>query len=180
MIIRFIRYFPRLIYNLFLSFSASAYVIAIYFIKENITFLPYGPKYISYIAYLTIPVVVAFLCLRLSKCLPRCGIECQIKEVELASHSFLPNYLGYFFVALSIPDSTTLFFVYFVIFVFTHLSQALSFNPIFLLFGYQFYFVTGEDGTKIFLITQQRMKPYQDAELSNLRRINDFTFVDMG
>lgn len=138
MIIRFIRHLPRLIYNLLLSFSASAYVIAIYLIKENKTFsfLPYGPNCILYIAYLIIPVFVAVLCLRLSKCLPKCGIECQIKEVELASHSFLPNYLGYFFDALSIPDSTTLVFVYIVIFVFTHLSQALSFNPIFLLFGY--------------------------------------------
>ena len=108
------------------------------------------------------------------------GMECQIEEIELASHSFLPNYLGYFFVALSIPNVTTLIYVYAVIFVFTHLSQALSFNPLFLLFGYQFYFVTGEDGTKIFLITKQKMKVYQDAELNNLRRINDFTFIDMG
>ena len=139
-----------------------------------------GTLKVSYIIYLMAPVLVAWLCLRLSKHLSVCGMECQIEEIELASHSFLPNYLGYFFVALSIPNVTTLIYVYAVIFVFTHLSQALSFNPLFLLFGYQFYFVTGEDGTKIFLITKQKMKVYQDAELNNLRRINDFTFIDMG
>lgn len=82
-------------------------------------------------------------------------------------------------MALSIPNITTLIYVYAVIFVFTYLSQALNFNPLFLLFRYQFYFITGRDGTRIFLITKQRMKPYQDAELNDLRRINDFTFIDM-
>ena len=89
------------------------------------------------------------------------------------------SYLGYFFVALSIPNLSTLWYVYAVIFVFTHLSKALSFNPLFLLFGYQFYFVTSEDGAKIFLITKQNMKNIQDVDLSKLRRINDFTFIDV-
>lgn len=181
-IFRLVKHLPHTMFNLMLSLSASAYVVVVFLIKEGITFsfLPQKLEYISYIIYLMAPVLVAWLCLRLSKHLSVCGMECQIEEIELASHSFLPNYLGYFFVALSIPNVTTLIYVYAVIFVFTHLSQALSFNPLFLLFRYQFYFVTGEDGTKIFLITKQKMKVYQDAELNNLRRINDFTFIDMG
>lgn len=181
-IFRLVKHLPHTMFHLMLSLSASAYVVVVFLIKEGITFsfLPQKLEYISYIIYLMAPVLVAWLCLRLSKHLSVCGMECQIEEIELASHSFLPNYLGYFFVALSIPNVTTLIYVYAVIFVFTHLSQALSFNPLFLLFGYQFYFVTGEDGTKIFLITKQKMKVYQDAELNNLRRINDFTFIDMG
>lgn len=181
-VFRFAKHLPHTIFNFVLSLSASAYVVVVFLIKEEITFsfLPQQLKCVSYIAYLMVPVVIAWLCLRFSKKLPVCGMECQIEEVELASHSFLPNYLGYFFVALSIPNVTTLIYVYAVILIFTHLSQALSFNPLFLLFRYQFYFVTGEDGTKIFLITKQKMKVYQDAELDNLRRINDFTFIDMG
>lgn len=179
--LRFIKRLPQTVFTLLLTLSASAYVVVIYLIKEKIT-LPFFPAkfdYISYIFYLIIPIVIARICVGLSKYLSKCGMECQIKEVELASHSFLPNYLGYFFVALSIPNLTTLFYVYTVIFIFTHLSKALSFNPMFLLFGYQFYFVTGEDGTKVFLITRQKMKAYQDAVLDDLRRINDFTFIDM-
>ena len=178
----FVKHLPHTMFNLLLSLSASAYVVVVFLIKEGIKF-PFFPqqlKCVSYIIYLITPVLIAWFCLRLFKHLSVCGMECQIEEVELASHSFLPNYLGYFFVALSISNVTTLIYVYAVIFVFTHLSQALSFNPLFLLFGYQFYFVTGEDGTKIFLITKQKMKAYQDAKLNNLRRINDFTFIDMG
>ena len=178
----FVKHLPRTMLNLMLTLSASAYVIVIFLIKEEITldFLPEQLEHVSYIIYLIIPVLIAWLCLWLSKYLPACGMESNIEEVELASHAFLPNYLGYFFVALSIPNITTLIYVYTVIFAFTHLSKALSFNPLFLLFGYQFYFITGKDGTKIFLITKQKMKSYLDAELNNLRRINDFTFIDMG
>ena len=181
-IFRLVKHLPHTMFNLMLSLSASAYVAVVFLIKEGIafSFLPQKLEHVSYIVYLMVPVFVAWLCLRLSKHLSVCGMECQIEEIELASHSFLPNYLGYFFVALSIPNVTTFIYVYVVIFAFIHLSQALSFNPLFLLFGYQFYFVRGEDGTKIFLITKQKMKVYQDAELNNLRRINDFTFIDMG
>lgn len=180
-IVSFFRYFPRKIFKAMLSFSASAYVIAIYLIKEGIVipYLTQGLRWISYLVYLLIPALIACIWLLLSKRMSKCGIECGLCEVELASHSFLPNYLGYFFVALSIPNKETLIFVYIVIWLFTHLSQALSFNPLFLLFGYQFYFVTAEEGTKIFLITRQHMKAYQDVNLCDLRRINDFTFIDM-
>lgn len=180
-IIQFIRYIPKRTYEAMLSFSASGYVIAIYLINKGIviTYLPQSMRWVSYIVYLLIPVLFARIWLWLSKKMPACGIECKIREVELASHSFLPNYLGYFFVALSIQNKETLLFVYAVIWLFTHLSQALCFNPLFLLFGYQFYFVTAEDGTKIFLITKQHMKVYQDVVLRDLHRINDFTFIDM-
>lgn len=177
----YIKYLPRNAFNLLLSFSASAYVIVVFLIKSKITltFLSQQLEHVSYIIYLIVPLIIADFCLFLSRYLPVCEMECNIREVEQASHSFLANYLGYFFVALSIPDVQTLIYVYLVIFIFTHLSKALSFNPMFLLYGYQFYFVTGDDGTKIFLITRQNMKAYQDAKLDNLRRINDFTFIDM-
>ena len=178
-ILHFLKHLPEILFRLLLSISASGLVVSIYLIKEGITFFPLSYAVLSYAVYLLIPVGLAGLWLWISHCLPKCGFESEIQEVELASHSFLPNYLGYFFVALSVPNLSTLSIVYAVILVFTHLSQALSFNPIFLLFGYQFYFITGADGTKVFLITRQKMKAYQDAEFDNLRRINDFTFIDM-
>lgn len=179
--IGYIRRFPQIIFRLLLSLSASFYVVVIFLIKQKITIpcISHSPEYVSYLIYLIIPIIIAFGCLLASKNLSAYGVECEIKEVELASHSFLANYLGYFFVGLSIPNITTLIYVYIVILIFTHLSHALSFNPMFLLFGYQFYFVTGLDGTKIFLITKQDMKCYKDAELNDLRKINDFTFIDM-
>ena len=123
-ILNLFRYLPQNAYSLLLSLSASSYVIVIYLIKENLTlsFFPQNCTFISDIAYLLIPVAIAGVSLLLSRFLPVCSMECEIREVELASHSFLPNYLGYFFVALSIPDHTTLTFVYAVIFC-LHISH---------------------------------------------------------
>jgi hypothetical protein len=101
-----------------------------------------------------------------------------ITGVESANNSFLPSYLGYFFVALDVPNAETLSFVFTLIFGFTFFSQALYFNPLFLLFGYQFYNVTNENQVRIFMITKQRLKDPSSANFPNLLRINDFTFLD--
>lgn len=176
-----LRHSMELLYGALLCFSSSAYFIVIYLIYNKIvlTFVPEKWVCVSYVLYLLVPIAIAKIVILISKFLPKCAMDCKITEVELANHSFLPNYLGYFFVALSIQDFVTFIFVYVIVFVFTYISQSLCFNPMFLLLGYHFYFVTGEDGTKIFFITKQKMKPVEDVLLDNLRRINDFTFIDM-
>lgn len=94
----FIRNLPRTVFNLLLSLSASAYVVVVFLIKESITFpfLPQQFECVSYIIYLMIPIVVVRFCLCLSRYLPVCGMECQIEEVELASHFFYPITWGIF------------------------------------------------------------------------------------
>lgn len=89
---------PRKVFDIILTFSASAYVIVVFLIKKKalIPFIPQTLDFISYTIYLATPVLISWLCLVVSRFLPACGMECKIKEVELASHSFLPNYLGYF------------------------------------------------------------------------------------
>ncbi|ATD28653.1 hypothetical protein FORC55_2669 [Vibrio cholerae] len=86
--------------------------------------------------------------------------------------------MGYFFVALSIGNWETLWFVYGVLFVFTLLSQALYFNPLFLLFGYEFYNITTKNGTAIFLISRERYKKPDDIEIPVAYRINNYTFIE--
>lgn len=176
-----VRHLPFYFFKLLLCLSATSYVIAVFLIKQKFTIrnLENFPACISYVLYLFAPVAIAAVCLLLTRKLTAVSVECQIKEVELANNTFLPIYLGYFFVALSVPDMDTFQFVYLIVFAFTYLSQSLCFNPLFLLFKYQFYFVTAEDGTKIFLITKQNMKSIEDVELDNLRRINDFTYIDI-
>ena len=83
-IFRLVKHLPHTMFNLMLSLSASAYVVVVFLIKEGITFsfLPQKLEYISYIIYLMAPVLVAWLCLRLSKHLSVCGMECQIEEIS--------------------------------------------------------------------------------------------------
>jgi hypothetical protein len=114
------------------------------------------------------------------KCLDDDNIKKEhIKEIELANNSFLPSYLGYFFVALGIVDVDTLLIVFFILFIFTFLSQTLYFNPIFLVFGYHFYFLKNVNDVKIFLISKKQLKKPNDVDFNQLKRINHYTFIDL-
>lgn len=61
-ILNFAKYFPRHIFELILSFSASAYVVAIFLIKDNVAIpiFPQSLEWISYFIYLAVPILIAF------------------------------------------------------------------------------------------------------------------------
>ncbi|MCR3894823.1 hypothetical protein NUK31_17555 [Aeromonas caviae] len=131
--------------------------------------------------YLLIPILSTGVSILLSNKLGKDEFKAgEVGSIEHANNSFLPSYLGYFFVALSIGNCETLWFVYGVLFAFTFLSQALYFNPLFLLFGYEFYNITTKNGTAIFLISRQRYKKPDDIQIKVANRINNYTFIERG
>jgi hypothetical protein len=69
--------------------------------------------------------------------------------------------------------------VFLLLFVFTFLSQTLYFNPLFLIFGFQFYYLTTTNEIKLFIITKKELKDPKSTEFKKLRRINNFTFIDI-
>ncbi|WP_242037368.1 hypothetical protein [Tenacibaculum piscium] len=145
--------------------------------------LTFIPNYISYLIFFLTPVLLTLLSLPISKRLDKDDLEkisgkSRIIEIEQANNSFLPSYLGYFFVALSISNNETLIFVFAILFIFTFFSQTLYFNPLFLLFGYHFYNLTTTNKVKIFLITKKILKAPSTINLPTLNRINNFTFID--
>jgi hypothetical protein len=179
----------NLLFRLFLTFNSTSFIIVVYLIKSQTVlnkffhFLGKCPHFVSYTIYIFIPVVLTFLSLLATKYLDSDSIEAEagksaIVSIEQANNSFLPSYLGYFFVALSVPSCETLIFIFAILFVFTFLSQTLYFNPIFLLFGYQFFYLTTENNIKIFLITKHDYKDSKRLSFPSLKRINDYTFID--
>ena len=69
-------------------------------------------------------LILTYLSLRFSKSLAKESLnKGDISNVEYANDAFLPSYLGYFFVALDVPNTETLWFVYPLIFVFTFLDS---------------------------------------------------------
>jgi hypothetical protein len=163
--------------------------LVVYLVKSQKTFnflhpvLENVPPFVSYAIYFGIPVLLTFLSLLLSRKLIDESIESEngvsaIKEIEQANNAYLPSYLGYFFVALSVPYCDTLIFVFAILFLFTFLSQTLYFNPLFLIFGYHFYYLTTATNIKIFLITKKELKDPSKLNFPKLKRINDFTFID--
>ena len=109
---------------------------------------------------LSIPIILSWISVRISVYLGSDSLEgCQ--EFSLADNEFLPTYLGYF-----------------IVFVFTFLSQTQYFNPIYLLFGYHYYHILTEQGTQVFVITKGSViRNKTNITFKNLKRINDTTYI---
>ena len=186
----------NLLFRLLLSLNATSLLVFVYLVQNNFDlyyFFPYAapvlmlPGWISFPVYLIVPVLLTGVSIEWSKYLAKDSIQAQeertkkeVLEIELANNIFLPSYLGYFFVALSISSWEALFFVYSLVFIFTFLSQALYFNPLFLVFGFDFYTVKTVNGASIFLISRSSYKTPNDVCVKKAFSINDFTFLEAG
>lgn len=177
------------LYRLVLTFNAISLIIAVYLVKSQdalTKFFPCWPwpsRYLSYFIYFAVPVITTYASILLSNLLATDQIISTpgapaVTSVEQANNAYLPSYLGYFFVALSVPYCDTLVFVFLILFIFTFLSQTLYFNPLFLLFGYGFFYITTPTNIKIFVITRKNLKDPGAVSFEKLKRINDSTFID--
>lgn len=177
----------KFVYRLLLTFNATSLILVVFLIKEEIV-INFVPNFdvidrniISYIVYFFVPVFLTYLSILFSSFLGDSQIsKGSVLEVENANNAFLPSYLGYFFVALSVNSNETLYFIFIILFIFTYLSQTLYFNPLFLLFGYHFYNVSTSNKSKLFIISKDEINKVDDVEFSKLKRINNFTFIDNG
>lgn len=172
----------KLLYQFFLAFNSTFLIVVVFLVKENyvFNFLSNFPAYYSWILFVLIPIAFTALSFLIALKLPKDQLSSNsVKEIELANNSFLPTYLGYFFVSLGVNEISTLVVVFTIIYVFTFLSQTLYFNPIFLLFGYHFYFIKTSVNIKIFLITQKKLKAPGEYNFEKLRRINNYTFIEL-
>lgn len=169
------------IYRLFLAFNSTYLIIVVYLIKESyyLILLEKYSMYYSWVLFVSVPIVLTALSFLIAKNLPSDSLsDSSVLEIELANNSFLPTYLGYFFVSLGVNNISTLIVVFAIIFVFTLLSQTLYFNPIFLLFGYHFYFIRTTSNIKIFMITKKLLRKPGDEGFETLKRINNYTFIE--
>ncbi len=175
------------LYKILLTFNSTSLLLVVYWIKEQhlINWSSISPKlanipdFVSYGIYFFIPVLLTLFSLWLAKFLDNDNIDkSKITEVEQANNAFLPSYLGYFFVALSVTHCETLIYIFLILFVFTYFSQTLYFNPLFLLLKYKFYYITTVNGVKVFIITKKSLKNPSKIYFPKLKRINDFTFID--
>lgn len=136
-------------------------------------------KWISILAYLLIPVLFALICNILSDLLPTDSIEGGIESIELANDTLLPTYLGYFFIALSVPKcGITIVVISGLLIVFLFFSQKLYFNPLFLVLGYKFYYVKSQNRQRILIITKENFTDVNKITFEHLKRINLFTYID--
>lgn len=166
------------IIRVLLAVDSIMLLLIVYCSKSKLWIPGYGQWSLLLLSVLML--LLASFCLVELRRLSNDSIEGGITEIELANDSYLPGYLGFFFVALSIPDRDcfTLLVVAGVLLVFLVFSQNLFYNPLFLLFGYQFYHIKSED-SKILVISRRKLKTVNGVTFQNLRRINDYTFLDV-
>ena len=167
-----------LLYRIVLALNSTSWMIVVYGIKSEWDFWAKN-RVITSAILLCIPIALSFLSIILSRWFKYSDDQIATgRSIVLADNEFLPIYLGYFFVALSVPSIYSLVFVYFIVFIFTFLAQAQYFNPIFLLFGYHYYHVETLKGTRVFVISNGRIiRSVKEMNFGNLRRINDTTFI---
>ena len=166
------------LYRFILTLNSTSWMVVIYGINKRWTILQL-PCLETSILLLLIPVLLSLLSLVVARWLGNDSLSgCQ--ESSLADNEFIPTYLGYFFVSLSTTDNMTLLFMYVIVFVFTWLSQTQYFNPLYLLFGYHYYHVLTEQGTRIFVIVQGPViRNRKNMTFDSLKRINDTTYLVM-
>ena len=151
------------------------------FVTQSIT-------YIVYMLYLIVLLVLSFFSIRFSfKYLDQDVIErAKVKEFEQANDFYLPIYLGYAFVAISLPTLKSFLLFFVLMLIVLARTRFFYFNPIFLVLGYRFYFIKQIDDSKILVISKKEIKTIDELfEDSNgdigdsiaLTRINDFTFL---
>ena len=164
------------IFRLLLSINATSWMLVVYFIKERET-VWIIPQAFFGLVLLLIPIGLSLVTILISDCLGPDSLK-DCRELSLADNEFLPTYLGYFFVSLSISDNITMIYLYLIVFVFTFISQTQYFNPIFLLFGYHYYHVCTKNGKKVFVIARGKViRDKDNMSFDNLKRINDTTYI---
>lgn len=178
------------VYRLLLTFNATSLMVIVYLVQKGYTlgvFASSSPWWhglavvTTCLLYFLIPLLLTWISIFLSSKLGKDEFKAgNVASLEHANNSFLPSYLGYFFVALSATSWESLWFVYCIVFIFTYLSQALYFNPLFLVFGYDFYNIKTNNGTAIFLISKKKYKKPSDVASDVAYRINNHTFIDRG
>lgn len=175
---RFVAYSFSLLVSIYLSNKA----ITLGKLYANLGFtckVPDLPNYISYFVYFIIPLILTYSSIRELRKLKSTDwiSESNIEEINPAGYCLLPTALGYIFIGLSITNMTTLIIVYFLLVILCFSAQIYIFNPIFLIYGYKFYFIKLQDRT-FFLISKNDLSQGEKCSFPEIVRINNFTFFD--
>lgn len=107
----------------------------------------------------------------------------SIKSIEPANEYFLPIYLSYILVAISISTFKAFFIIFTLIAILLFFSKTAFFNPILLVLGYRFYHITNNKGLKILLIIKYDIKNANDLRNQditnsiNVKKINEYTYI---
>lgn len=170
----------KLFYYLYVISSLSPLAIIFIFNKK----LEYTLEYKMYLGILMLlsSLLISYFFIRLCERYFS-GETMTCKAIEVAEPKYIPIYIAYFVISLSISDIPTFLVVFILIFFLILLGKFSYFNPYLLFMGYNFYEVESSSSDskdsvkyKIFLISKRKIKTIKTYQ--KLIRLNDFTFLD--
>lgn len=176
-----------ILYRSFLTIIALSLAIAVFLIKNkyylfsdiNLRWITIHSEW-SFLIYVAVCIFLARLSLILAEKLSDDAIAAgTVKSLEQASDGFLPSYLGYFFVSLSIESVKVFIAVFLLLAVFIYFSRSVYYNPLYYFFRFKFYFVTTEKNAKILIISRKDLKLPENVSFEKIKRIDDFTYIDI-
>lgn len=174
------------IFKFLLTINSLLFSLVVFLVNQGITinslspYLSSWPSVSSYVFYVSIIVMINIFSLWMTRFLGNDSLSStSVVSIDPANDAFLPTYLGYFFVALSVQTIGMFAFVFAIIAIFIFFSRISYFNPFLFLHGYGFYYVVNANGVKVLVISKKKIKKRSEADFNSLKRINDFTFIDM-
>lgn len=169
------------ILRLLMTFSSISFFLVVYLVQNKINLIPFfNLKYgwLIYVLYALTPFALGAVSVAICRLLSPSEIN-KVKSLETSNNDFLANYLAFFFVALSVNDAITFWIVFGMTVLFTFFSRVSYFNPVFLVFGFNFYYAHTGENVKIMLITRKKLRNPESFTSMNVRRINDYTFMEV-
>lgn len=135
------------------------------------------------LAILSFGLILLFSYLLLQFCmLDSSDVVNKIINLQEVTNEYMPIYLGYIFVAMSINNNKTFVLVFLILLIILFKTQVVAFNPMFCLLGYHYYRIKTSDKPQcidIFVMSKkENIKDYKELRFQNLSKINEFTYID--
>lgn len=175
-----------------MNLASSLLIASLYFIKAQVTLFSIGVFWLDTIltmfVFLGAPLLLSVLFVLLTKAVsPNDSLMLPVQKVSSANKEFLPVYLSYFFVSLSIPGNVEEGLAYgvlvvfiLIIWIFTSLTTTYYFNPLLLLMGYKFYNVTSNNGIELFVISRRVIRKNEtNIIFPKLKKLTEIVYIEI-
>lgn len=175
-----------------MNLSSALFVASLYLVKCQIELPLFEYKWInillSYTIFFGVPILLSIIFISLgTKMCADDSLQQPIQKVSSANKDYLPVYLSYFFVSLSIPGNVEEGIAYgvlvvfiLVIWIFTSLTTTYYFNPLLLLMGYKFYNVTSTNGLQLLIISKRNIRKNEtNITFPKLKKMTEFVYIEI-
>lgn len=138
------------------------------------------PNWVSYVIYLAMVILSSWLLTKKFNVLnDRINLEAdQIGRISPTGDNFLASFFAYIFLGLSISNLYMLAVIFMALVIMCYSTQMYLYNPLFILFEYNYYYIKTPNGLTIILLTKQKFGLGEIDALKGIRRLNDYTYID--